>query len=105
MRCDTCVAGTRAQATADGGAAGLEADAAAWKYWEQPSDGSEFLCPFNTSGLAEVVRWGGSNLQRSASACAASCKCAAAAAPGPQDEVIGCLHSCHADVKVPALLT
>ena len=71
----------RVQATADGGAAGLNADAAAWKYWEQPSDGSEFLCPFNTSGPAEVVRWGGSNLQRSARACAASCKCAAAAEP------------------------
>eukprot|EP00208_Stichococcus_sp_RCC1054_P005833 CAMPEP_0206142774 /NCGR_PEP_ID=MMETSP1473-20131121/18136_1 /ASSEMBLY_ACC=CAM_ASM_001109 /TAXON_ID=1461547 /ORGANISM="Stichococcus sp, Strain RCC1054" /LENGTH=1052 /DNA_ID=CAMNT_0053537897 /DNA_START=385 /DNA_END=3544 /DNA_ORIENTATION=+ len=62
-----------AAVTAEGGAEGLKADAAAWKYWEQPSDGSEFLCPFNTSGPAEVVAWGGNNLQRSARDCAASC--------------------------------
>lgn len=63
-------------ATAEGGAGGLAADAAGWKYWEQPSDGSEFMCPYNVSGAPEVLDWGDGNKQPSARECSKSCKCA-----------------------------
>lgn len=65
-----------AAVTFNGGALGQAADPTGWKYWEQPSDGSEFLCPYNTSGVAEVVDWGDGNKQPSARDCARACKCA-----------------------------
>lgn len=63
-----------AAVTFNGGALGQSAEAGAWKYWEQPSDGSEFLCPYNTSGVAQVVDWGDGNRQPSARDCARACK-------------------------------
>ena len=45
---------TNETTTDNGGAGGQAADAGGWKYWEQPSDGSEFMCPYNTSGKPEV---------------------------------------------------
>jgi hypothetical protein len=50
--------------------------AAAWKYWEQPSDGSEFACAYNTSGPAVVLAAGDANSrQPSARSCAEACRC------------------------------
>jgi hypothetical protein len=49
--------------------------AAAWKYWEQPSDGSEFACAYNTSGTAVVLAAGDANSrQPSARSCAEVCR-------------------------------
>lgn len=53
-----------------------EPAAAAWKYWEQPSDGSEFACGYNISGAAVVPAAGdASSRQPSARSCAEACRC------------------------------
>ena len=53
-----------------------EPAAAAWKYWEQPSDGSEFTCAYNASGDAVVLAAGDANSrQPSARSCAEACRC------------------------------
>jgi hypothetical protein len=52
--------------------------AAAWKYWEQPSDGSEFACAYNTSGAAVVLAAGDANSrQPTARSCGEACRCLA----------------------------